>query len=102
MKPLILDFKIYRKETPTTLAFEYSHSESLNVVTQNGKTTPFIEINSNDLEFQTKTKVYRESDDHHSTVELKTKTEVKRERDDLHDSILELETKTFIRREQDE
>lgn len=102
MKPLILNFKVVRQPESQTPVFSYCHKTSLNVVVGKGGELPFVEAGVKELEFQTKTKVYRESDDFHQTLELKTKTEVKTERDDQHDCILEIKTKTLTIRERDD
>lgn len=102
MKPLILDFKLTRHETESSVIYKYDTLQSLSVVEINGKKIPFIQLEHIDLETMTKTKVYRENDDDTFLFELGTKTEVKREGDDPLDTFLELTTKTFVIRERDD
>lgn len=102
MKPLILDYKECRQEINSSLKYEYDVNTCMSMVQLDGKQKPFIEMNSNDLELLTKTKVRQESDDDHFLGELGTKTEVKNERDDPRDTFLELATKTFTIRERED
>lgn len=102
MRPLILDFKVSREEINVPIPYTYSGNEAMNMIEVEGKFIPFIDMDSPNLELQTKTKVHREVDDLHDLLELKTKTEVRRERDDRSDILLELKTKTFVAREKDE
>lgn len=82
MKPIILDFALERKGEISTV-YEYNFSESLNVITINNKTKPFIDSNADDILLLTKTKVKRErDDDYNMLLELKTKTCTRLERDD--------------------
>ena len=102
MKPLILDFKETRTESKLTVIYQYDNESSLSTVVVSGEKKPFIDVETQDLEFMTKTKVHRENDDDHFLFELGTKTEVKRERDDYKDTYLELATKTLTTRERDD
>jgi len=102
MRPLILDFKLSRSESENPITYRYDVDESLNVILVDGIKKPFIDIQSNDVELLTKTKIHRENDDDSFLSELGTKTEQLRERDDRHDTILELETKTLQSRERDD
>jgi hypothetical protein len=102
MKPLILDFKETRTESNAAVVYEYDNESSLSTVVVNGEKKAFIDLETDDLEFLTKTKVHRENDDDHFLFELGTKTEVKRERDDYQDTVLELSTKTLTTRERDD
>jgi hypothetical protein len=79
MKPLILDYKEIRQETPTVVNYEYDFSQSLNIVKIDGEKKPFIDLNNTEVELLTKTKVHRENDDNHFLFELSTKTEVRKE-----------------------
>jgi hypothetical protein len=82
MKPIILDFATERKGEIKTV-YEYDFSESLNVITVDNKTKPFIDSNTEDISLLTKTKVKSESDDNDiDMLELKTKTFTLQERDD--------------------
>ncbi len=99
MRPLILDYATNRKEVAEP-KYTYDYSKSLNIISFNCRTLPFIDSNKEEISLLTKTKVERESDDEEiDLLELKTKTEVKRERDDENHSLIELETKTFVSRE---
>ncbi len=102
MKPLIFDFKVNRHEMNSEMFYEYDMKEALNVVYVNGQKKPFIDVESNDLELLTKTKMHRENDDDNFLFEPGTKTEVRRERNDPNDTFLELTTKTFTKRERDD
>ena len=102
MRPLILDFKIFRLEDEHPITYHYDSNQSLNVISLNGTIKPFIDIQTADIELMTKTKVERERDDDSFLAELGTKTEVLRERDDQEDMLLELQTKTFTTRERDD
>jgi hypothetical protein len=103
MKPLILNYAVERSEG-STVNFEYSKKESLNVIlNEKGKSIPFIDIHDDAVDFQTKTKTKPEQDDDSfSMLSLQTKTEAKPERDDEVKTLLELHTKTFSKPEQDE
>jgi len=101
MKPLILDYKIVRKQSDVDMFYQYDAKQSLSVITIDGENKPFIEAETSDIEIMTKTRVHRENDDDRFLFELATKTEVKRERDDPRDNFLELSTKTFTSRERD-
>lgn len=102
MKSLILDFAIERKGE-IKIVYEYDFFESLNVITVDNKTKPFIDSSAEDISLLTKTKVKSESDDNDiDMLELKTKTEVNQERDDDYNMLLELKTKTFTQRERDD
>jgi len=102
MRPLILDYATNRKDIPEP-KYSYDNTKSLNTISVNCKTIPFIDSKSDEISLLTKTKVNKESDDEDiNLLELQTKTEIKRERDDENNSLIELETKTFVSREQDD
>jgi hypothetical protein len=102
MKPLILDFIQKRKESEISVKYKYSYHQKLNVTTVNHEEKPLVDIDIQDTELLTKTRVHRENDDEHFHHELGTKTEAKRERDDYRDMFLEFSTKTFTRRERED
>jgi len=102
MKPLILDFKLPRLEAENPITYNYDPTSSLNVVSVNGLTKPFIDLKFSDIELMTKTRAERERDDDAFLSELGTKTEAHRERDDPSNNLLELETKTLQARERDD
>lgn len=95
MKPLILDFKETRSETSLPIIYNYDYSSCMNIISVHGEKKPFIDMEMEDLEVLTKTKVKNEGDENHSLLELGTKTEVRRERDDLNNVFVELVSKTF-------
>lgn len=102
MKPLLFDYAINRTGDATPI-FHYDKELNLNVVNTDNGAVPFIDIDSNDIEMQTKTKIDRERDDDGmSLLELTTKTEVRREKDDDYSALLELTTKTLTQRERDD
>jgi hypothetical protein len=103
MKPLILNFAIERSQGSKTI-FEYSQQESLNVILNSkGVNIPFIDIQSDAIEFQTKTRTKSEQDDESSSMlELQTKTKVDSEKDDDSYSMLALQTKTEVNQERDD
>lgn len=102
MKPLILDFIEKRKENEQVIQYTYSFTQKLNVAVIGNQTKIFIDLEHEDLECLTKTKVHRENDDNNLHFELSTKTEVRKERDDYVNPILEFSTKTFVRTEKDD
>ena len=102
MRPLILDFKVPRRDVDVSIPYTYSISEAMNMIEVDGQHMPFIDSESPAMELQTKTKAHREADDVRGLLEVKTKTETRRERDDRSDTFLELKTKTFVAREKDE
>lgn len=103
MKPLILNYAVERSEGPKAI-FEYSKKESLNIVLNSkGDTIPFINIQDNAIEFQTKTRMKPEEDDESSSlIELQTKTKVEAEKDEDSFSMLAIQTKTEVNQERDD
>lgn len=101
MRPLILDFIEQRAELPDQLAYHYSFEKSLNLIKIGDSEMPFIDLNSENFECATKTRVRVEQDDEPFS-NLITATKVKNERDDLHNIVLELATKTLTKVERDD
>ncbi|RYE24009.1 MAG: hypothetical protein EOP45_06285 [Sphingobacteriaceae bacterium] len=104
MKPLIFDYQIKRLESPLDPNYTYDRQLAMNVVTLNGKSVPFIEVDKIKAELMTKTKSDgRESDDdNYNLLELESKTFVGREQDDPDPFKHELTTKTLVNREADD
>jgi hypothetical protein len=104
MRSLILDYKVDRKEAPSSGPYRYNRNLGLNVMTIAEQEIPFIDIDNSLAETMTKTKGEpREGDEsHHLFLELQTKTKVKREQDDMASPMLELTTKTLTSRETDD
>lgn len=100
--PLILDFKLIRKESTLQVNYVYDPQESLNIIYIDGLKRPFIDMEASDVELLTKTKVHREQDDDNLLFDLTTKTRMAREQDDHHSSLIEMATKTFTVRERDD
>lgn len=88
MKPLIFDYMQPRSEKNISLKYEYDFERNINIVRTEDGIVPFIDMQSNDLDLMTKTKVKQESDDVHFFAELTTKTMVKTEEDDTRNTIL--------------
>lgn len=102
MRPFILNFALPRNGEYKPI-YSYSFADSMNVVKIRGSEINFIEIDSGELEFRTKTKVKAESDDEGlNLLEVKTKTEVTPEKDDDPKHFLEMQTKTFVKQERDD
>jgi len=104
MRPLILDYKVNRKEALLPAPYRYNRDLGLNVIAIADKEIPFIDFDSSLAETMTKSKGEpRESDEsHHLFLELQTKTKVQREQDDMPSPMLELTTKTLANRETDD
>jgi hypothetical protein len=100
MKPKILEFATELAESSIQLPYRYDFERSLNVVTVEGETEPFINSDVC-LNTQTKTRVAREQDDRQITPELATKTKIQKESDDFS-VYLGLKTKTFVKNERDD
>jgi len=100
MRPLILDFAIRRADDNSNFDFHYSPQQSLSVITTGNTETPVIDLESNNYNQQSQTRVAREQSDH--VPQLATETKVAREGTDKEFIMLELQTKTFTARESDD
>ncbi|HHU47743.1 MAG TPA: hypothetical protein PLB66_02900 [Bacteroidales bacterium] len=69
MRPIILDFAIERMGE-IKIVYKYNFFESLNVITINNKTKPFIDSNTEEISLLTKTRVKKESDDNNIDIPL--------------------------------
>ena len=67
MRPIILDFAIERMGE-IKIVYKYNFFESLNVITINNKTKPFIDSNTEEISLLTKTRVKKESDDNNIDI----------------------------------
>jgi hypothetical protein len=87
VKPLILDYAVDRKHEGD-LIFSYDNTLNLNVVKNNQKISPYVDVSNSSLELATITKVKGEGNDiSYSMLELVTKTDVVRERDDQRQDV---------------